>query len=599
MTAGAAQPFCARPTWLSLDPDPVLAFLHAPESGGRSTAVLLCPPFGWEENCSYRGRRTWAQELARAGFPSARIDLPGTGDSGGAPRDPERLQAWTAAVTGAADWLREATSARRVVSLGIGLGGMLACRAVSDGAAIDDLILCGVPAQGRLLLRELRAYARVIAARNPEDAERSPLDDGDLELIGFLMDTVTAQALEAVDLTERPWPEAPARRVLLLGRDGLAVDKRLRAHLEAAGVSVAVEAASDYHEMMAAHPQNAKPPLQTIQKTVEWLCSGPSGQRDGEPTASSVIRASAAGGSAELRWGGVAVRETPLSLKGQSGECFGVLTEPVGSDREPICAVWLNGGALRHTGPNRAWVEIARRWAARGVPTVRVDLEGIGDSDGEDVRLLSNLSLYSSPRTQQTLSILDQLAALGLPDRFVLGGLCSGAYWSLHAALADSRVVGAMMINLYAFYWSEALVAEREPKDSLSALQTGGWRRLFRRDVRGDELKRAILSVQPTRIRNAAGRPVERAQTDQIELALQRLSDKGTEALLLLSQGEPLSDQLERMGVLDRLERWPNLSVEPIPSRDHMFRALRLQRQVHSSLDGTLDRVLESARVRG
>jgi alpha/beta superfamily hydrolase len=29
------------------------------------------------------------------------------------------------------------------------------------------------------------------------------------------------------------------------------------------------------------------------------------------------------------------------------------------------------------------WVEASRRWAALGVATLRIDLEGIGDADGD------------------------------------------------------------------------------------------------------------------------------------------------------------------------------------------------------------------------
>ena len=56
--------------------------------GGRGepqdVSVLICPPFGWEDFCSYRSRLAWAQALAaERATPTLRIDLPATGDSGG------------------------------------------------------------------------------------------------------------------------------------------------------------------------------------------------------------------------------------------------------------------------------------------------------------------------------------------------------------------------------------------------------------------------------------------------------------------------------------------------------------------------------------
>jgi hypothetical protein len=63
---------------------------------------------------------------------------------------------------------------------------------------------------------------------------------------------------------------------------------------------------------------------------------------------------------------------------------------------------------------------------------------------------------------------------------------------------------------------------------------------------------------------------------------------------MLFSQGEGLHDQLVRQSVVERLDRWPNLSIEQLPTSDHMFRAIWLQQHVHGLLDAALERVLES-----
>lgn len=591
----------SRAVWLALEPNPVLAFLyqaHELDTAARpavSTAVLLCPTFGWEEMCSYRGLRVWSQMLARAGYPAATFDLPGTGDSGGSARDPGQLDVWTNAVAQTSAWLSSVTSVERVCVIGIGFGGLLACRAVAGGAPINDLILWGVPARGRGWLREQRAYAEMVHARRPED-HRGQIDhEGEREYIGFVLTVEATQEIEALRLTDLKIPDAAGRRVLLLGRDGMAPDAALREHLEQVGATVDIHDTNDYSALML-HPQEARAPVATIAKTVAWLSDIPSSMRSShsperqEPsrTAGSLERS-----TTELACPGGVVRETPLSLDGPGGAMFAVLSEAVDVEAAPLCAVWLNGGALRHTGPNRAWVEAARRWAARGVPTVRVDLAGIGDSDGRE-GCLSNPDLYAPIRTRETLAVLDQLSESGLPDRFMLGGLCSGAYWSLHAALADARVAGALMINLYAFFWSTSLVAERETSESLSALRGYGWRQLAKRDLTLSQVRKVASSLRPTRLQAGAGHPVEQAQSSEIEGALDKLRDQGTQVLLLLSRREGLRGQLQRQGVEDELNRWPNLAIETIPSTDHMFRALWLQRHVHASLDRALERVLES-----
>ena len=92
----------ARPLYLDLPSGPVFAVYHAPSADAApATAVLLCPPWGWNDVTSYRARRAWAEHLADGGHPTLRFDFPGTGDSAGVPADPGRLAApcssvWTA-----------------------------------------------------------------------------------------------------------------------------------------------------------------------------------------------------------------------------------------------------------------------------------------------------------------------------------------------------------------------------------------------------------------------------------------------------------------------------------------------------------------------
>src|SRR5204863_777764 len=81
-----------------------------------------------------------------------------------------------------------------------------------------------------------------------------------------------------------------------------------------------------------------------------------------------------------LSCAGVELRETPLWVDRPSARLFGVLTESLHAQAQ-LCAVLLAGQG--HTGPNRMWVEIARRWAARGVPTLRIESSWIGDPEGD------------------------------------------------------------------------------------------------------------------------------------------------------------------------------------------------------------------------
>ena len=61
-----------RSLYLDVSGTPAYAVLHTPSGDAPSsdTAVIVCPPFGFDEVCAYRVLREWAIRLARAGHPA-------------------------------------------------------------------------------------------------------------------------------------------------------------------------------------------------------------------------------------------------------------------------------------------------------------------------------------------------------------------------------------------------------------------------------------------------------------------------------------------------------------------------------------------------
>lgn len=589
-----------RPLYIDADPDPVFGVWHpAPTASARGTAVLICPPFGWEEICSYRSRRDWAAQLARSGHPALRIDLPGTGDSGGSPSDPARLEAWTAAVGATAGWLRAASGCERVAAIGIGLGGVAVWSALVDGASIDDLVLWAVPARGRTLVRELRAFAHLNAASvDPADAAEpsqrgeSPasaeLDDGVLETAGFTLSAQTSGALESLDLTARSIAGTSTHRVLLLERDGIAVDARLRRHLEELGAGVTVAPGPGYGTMMA-HPQHARAPLEVFETVTAWLAAA------APPAASPAGTNGGAREEIELTVDGVRIRETPLVVERPFGRLACVLSEPLDQPDMPLSAVLFNAGAIRRIGPGRMWVDLARRWAARGVPALRVDLEGIGDSDGDASRYEDTAALYGQELVEQARAVLDELPLRGLSSRVVLVGLCSGGYWSFHAALSDERVAAAFLLNVRTLFWDDLLDAVREAPKLGQLVRRTLWRRALRGEVRLERVRLRARGALLTLVRL----PGRRRRRRRLDSALDRLCETDKRTLFVFGGNEPLHEELERDGRLERMDRWPNLEFEVVPGRDHTFGPISSQRHVHEVLGRALDRELKRAGATG
>jgi alpha-beta hydrolase superfamily lysophospholipase len=588
----------ARAVYLGDGAEPAFGLFHAPAGVALpSLAVLLCPPFGWEDMCSYRSRRDWAEHLAGEGRPALRLDLPGTGDSPGGPAGPDRVGRWTEAIADAARWLHSTTGHPRVVGVGVGLGGILAACAAAAGAPIEELVLWAVPSRGHRLVRELRAFGAMedgpLAAAGIPD--QPPLGPGSLAAGGYVMSAGTVAALEALDLSPAGFL-APSDRALLLERDGIPPDAKLRTALEAAGTPVTVAPGPGY-AAMTVEPQEARPPREVFAAVSAWLDQTPArpaaaaGDIDGAPLQR---------GSVELDAGGALIREIPLDLDRVQPRLFGVLAEPAGGERAELTAVLLNAGPQRRTGPNRMWVEIARRWAARGVPTLRVDLGAIGDAEGDTEAFDDVAAFYVPEYVAQVRAVLDELEDRGLPGRFVLLGLCSGAYWSLHAAVDDPRVAAVQLLNPRALIWDPWVYARREGAMYRGAiLRADTWRRIVRREVDfrkpfviGGALV-ARLARAPFRLAGRLAGRRRRADTggDDLDRAFDALRDRGTSALLVFAGEEPLHADFAREGRLERLGRWPNLVLEHVPvSVDtHTLRPVWLQRQVHELVDRALE----------
>jgi dienelactone hydrolase len=583
----------------------IFANLHHAQGPSREVAVLICPPFGWEDMCSFRSRREWAASLAAAGYPVLRIDFPGSGDSSGGPRDPDRLRAWTDAVGASARWLSSTSGARRILAIGIGLGGAIAYRALALGAPIDDIVLWGVSSRGRRHVRELRAFSYMESSGVEPDATSASAvedsDDGSLVVAGYLLSGDTQRELDELDLAELDCARRLASaHVLLLERDGRVVDARLQASLERCGAKVTVAPGDGYAAMMMAELPHALSAYEVFETVAAWLV-GVSAAAAAHPKPVPA-EAGASDSFTEISMPDGSVRETPITISHPSGDPIGILAEPVGPAVD-LCAVWLNAGPQRRIGPNRMWVETARRWAALGVPTLRVDLTAIGDADGDSSSLLDVRSYYTGIYMEQVRAVLDALQARGLPARFLLGGLCAGGHWALRVAEEDSRVAAAIALNpgylVYDGGLSNAVGQSRGLASRL--LKRSTWSRVLRGQVTPSAHLSAIRTILAARVRALLRLPARLMNRtadpsgNEVTRAFDRLEAQNQRALILFAGEERLHAQLLATGRLERLERWPNVLVEHIAlaGEMHTMRPLILQREAHRLVDELLQRELE------
>ena len=589
----------ATPIYLGSGPDAAFGMYHdAPDGVRAATAVLLTPPWGWDDVSSYRARRTWADDLAAAGHPTLRIDLPGTGDSGGSALDGARIDAAVSAVSKAVAWLRSSSGCERVAVIGLGLGGLVTARALDAGAAIDDLVLWAVPARGRALVRQLRAFAGLQGSRYSLTGEPEPpvLPDGWLEVNGFVLSADTIAAIESIVLAD-----VSARglaRALLLDQDGIPTDPAVTARLTADGVDVTLRPGPGWGAMTF-HPERPSVPGEVLATVRTWLADAPGRVVPLRAPAPTV----AAQAELDHSVDGVVVREMPVFVDGPAGRLFGILTRPATAAGVPIGGVFLNAGAVRRIGPNRIWVDTARRWAARGVATLRLDLEGIGDSDGDEERYRDVAQFYVRDEVRDHIrGAIDALVNRGHGPRIILAGLCAGGFWAFRGADADERVTAAFLLNPGALEWHPQLVEARQAARLHRLRRPDAWRRILRGGVpmtRMGSTARAALRQTARSIaaiaRRALGRRPVGQDGDPTSAAaiLDRLSVEDTTVVLAFSADEPLYIELERDGFLAQAHRWPTLRLDRLPGRDHTLRPIAAQRAAHALLDRELGREID------
>lgn len=133
---------------------------------------------------------------------------------------------------------------------------------------------------------------------------------------------------------------------------------------------------------------------------------------------------------------------------GPGNRLVGILTSAgaVGGEgardgKAPLAVVITNAGIIHRVGANRLHVRLARHLAALGIPCFRYDLPGIGDSEPTGTGPIMQENLAA------TRAAMDRLQSMGVADRFVMVGLCSGADHSFMTGVIEPRVAGALMID--------------------------------------------------------------------------------------------------------------------------------------------------------
>ena len=592
--AVADTPTLASPEawWLDAGDGAFLAFLHRARRDAP-VGVLLVPPFGWDNMASYGPRHHWANHLAAHGHPVVRCDLPATSDSAGGPWTEAMLPSWVAAVSAAAEHLREQSGCRSVVALGLSVGGLIALSAAAQGAPIDHFVLWATSARGAEYERELRAFSRLEQSRLPpeeRDSNRGDLREGDLIAGGYLVSAETRAAIKALDASALTLPESHARHALLLGR-GRRPDEALQQSLTAQGVTVRVGDGDGYNDLLV-EPQLARLP-DAIRGEVDAFLTA-------LPESAAVTRAAGAVAYTATQEAtaietddGASVHEALWWIDYRGARQFGILAS-LKRDPHGTTGAILIGGTGHRIGPNRMWTEMARRWAARGVPTLRIDLAGAGDA--ETVQPAAVAGLYTSDCVEQTLDAIDAFRAQTGVEKVIVLGLCASAFWAAHAALERPEVV-PVALNLPFMVWNQVETSKHSGRLYRGKLRQG---RTLRRALTGEiDLGRALSRVPDmlnlSQFFGSRNRPPVVTTPTEV---LDALDARKLHAWFVFAGAEPLGTDMQPGGGLD-LTRWPNLRLDAFGSHSdlHTLRPLWVQNMLHARVDRILEAELPAAAV--
>jgi pimeloyl-ACP methyl ester carboxylesterase len=149
----------------------------------------------------------------------------------------------------------------------------------------------------------------------------------------------------------------------------------------------------------------------------------------------------------------VPVIEEAISFVTPADHCLrGILHRPTELDHGAPAVLWLSAGQKVRQGAWRMNVVIARRLAAAGIPVLRFDYHGIGESEGPDRHGQFVMDLYGFIQTGGFKHDV-AAAAHGLRERvgarpLVLGGLCGGAVSALFAASLIDDVASLLLVDL-------------------------------------------------------------------------------------------------------------------------------------------------------
>ena len=419
--------------------------LFIPVAGFTPHWVVHVPAFAEEVNKCRAMVARQARALAAGGFVVVVPDLTGTGDSSGRFED-ATWRGWLEDLDYVVDWGRS-QGAMQLSLWGNRLGSILAIELIGVLSRPPEQLLLWQPVHsGKQYMAQflrLRMAAGLTAgtAETTASLRQRLAEDGRLEVAGYMLSAALFNDVESRDITQFGPPVATRVGVLEVsaqaGKPLLPVTARLLERWVEAGIDCQGQTVQGDPFWMTQELGFA-PGL--IEQTVAQLSAGSGNDSRG-------------GDQVALPCG--QPYSLPPNLGAESGEgaravvfncgqyqLAGIVHRAAG--KSTLGVLVLVGGPQYRVGSHRQFVLLAQYLAAAGIPTLRFDYRGMGDSAGElpgfehvdpDVRCAIDAFQAVNPEIED----------------IVIWGLCDAASAAVFYAAKDPRVKGLILANPWVY----------------------------------------------------------------------------------------------------------------------------------------------------
>jgi exosortase A-associated hydrolase 1 len=255
------------------------------------------------------------------------------------------------------------------------------------------------------------------------------------------------------------------------------------------------------------------------------------------------------------------IREEPLWFDCEDAKLVGVLTHPDAPARTGVLIVV--GGPQYRVGSHRQFVHLARRIGGTGLPCLRFDYRGMGDSEG-------TLRTFEAVDADIGAAV-DALQRASAIERVVLWGLCDGATAALMYARHDARIAGIVAVNP----WAKTSAGEASVRLKHYYVRRLGSPQFWRKLVSGNVSLRTSARGAVHSVRSVLRRSPPAVENDYLARMHYNLVNLRHALLLVLSGDDLTAREFDRWLQLDRdrrlIENDPRVEVDRIDAADHTF----------------------------